>query len=127
MSFQSWLTWLSGVSRSTKKPGRRPASRRRKSFKPGVEALEDRKLLTANLGLSNPVALINFAPPSSLEGTALSLTSTVTDPGATITGYSWHVTRDGTAYAAGTHATFGFRPNDNGQYVVNLQVTDSAG
>lgn len=121
MAFHSWRKVLGWVARSAKLE----AARKRKAARLAVEALEDRQLLTVSVG--NPVVLINFAPTGSPEGTALSLTSSVTDPGATITNYDWRATKDGTAYAAGTHANFGFRPTDNGLYVVSLQVTDSEG
>src|SRR5262249_19771912 len=70
------------------------------------------------------------------EGTALTFTSTVTDPSSVDTAagfaYSWSVTRDGRPFAlpAGTvtdSADFAFTPDDNGSYVVTLTVTDEDG
>ncbi len=48
-----------------------------------------------------PVASINGAPSSSPEGTTLSLTATVSDPGGADTfTYDWSVTKNGGAYAS---------------------------
>src|SRR5205823_8327364 len=71
---------------------------------------------------------------SSPEGTAINLTSTVTDPSPVDQGnpftYQWSVTKNGNAFATGTPtnlATFSFTPDDNGTYVVSLQATDKDG
>src|SRR5262249_50802731 len=65
------------------------------------------------------------------EGTAISLGSTVTDPGAADTSagftYAWSVTKDGAAFTSGTAADFSFTPDDNGTYVVCLLATDKYG
>lgn len=75
-----------------------------------------------------PTASITGAPASSPEGTALSLTSNVSDPGPGDTfSYAWSVTKNGGAYAAGTGAVYSFTPNDNGTYVVSVNVTDRDG
>ena len=75
-----------------------------------------------------PTAAINGAPGSSPEGTAISLTSSVTDPGQDTHSYAWSVKKDGVAYgSAGSSAGYSFTPNDNGSYVVSLEVTDSDG
>jgi Ca2+-binding RTX toxin-like protein len=74
-----------------------------------------------------PTAAIVGAPASSPEGTLISLTSTVTDPGADSATYAWSVTKNGNPYSSGTAASFGFTPNDNGTYVVTLTVTDDDG
>ena len=76
----------------------------------------------------DPTAAIT-APASSPEGTALSLTSTVTDAGLADTHtYLWSVTKDGNAVdltGITTNASgFNFTPVDNGAYVVSLVVTD---
>ena len=90
-----------------------------------LEALEVRRLMSV---ASPPVASINGAPATAInEGTAVSLASGVVDvtPGPYV--YAWNVTKNGSAFANGSNATFSFTPNDNGTYVVNLLVTDSAG
>ena len=78
-----------------------------------------------------PTAAINGAPASSPEGTAISLTSSVSDPGSADVAagfaYSWSVTKNGVAYGTGAAATFSFTPNDNGTYVVSLTATDKDG
>jgi uncharacterized delta-60 repeat protein len=83
---------------------------------------------TIAVGNVNPTATINGAPTSSLEGTPITLTSTVTDPGSADTHtYAWSVTKDGFAFDAGTSSTFTFTPDDDGNYVVTLRVTDDDG
>ncbi len=74
----------------------------------------------------NPVATINGAPATSPEGTAINLTSTVTDAGTADTfTYAWRVTKNGVAYGTpGTAASYSYTPNDNGTYTVTLTVTD---
>jgi PKD repeat protein len=77
-----------------------------------------------------PTVTITGAPANSPEGTAITLGSTVTDPGADTFTYSWSVTKNGSAYPTGTPTngtSFTFTPNDNGTYVVNLTVTDDDG
>jgi PKD repeat protein/Ca2+-binding EF-hand superfamily protein len=75
-----------------------------------------------------PTATINGAPAQGDEGTAISLTSTVTDPDTADTfTYAWSVTKNGDPFDAGSDATFSFTPDDNGTYVVSLMVTDDDG
>ncbi len=75
-----------------------------------------------------PTVTIEGTPATSPEGTAISLTSSVTDPGAADTFiYAWVVKKDGSSYASGTNANFSFTPNDNGFYEVFLSVTDDDG
>lgn len=72
-----------------------------------------------------PTVAINGAPAISLEGTAINLTKTVTDPGDADTfAYQWEVKKDGSSYKTGSEAVFSFTPDDNGYYEVSLQVTD---
>ena len=76
----------------------------------------------------NPVVAIAGAPLSSPEGTAINLTSTVTDPGTAETfTYAWTVSLNGTTYTTGTGATLSFTPNFPGPYSVALAVTSSGG
>jgi hypothetical protein len=76
----------------------------------------------------SPTATINGAPTTSPEGTAIALTSTVTDPGTLDTQtYAWSVTKNGNAFQTATTPGFTFTPNDSGTYVVSLVVTDDDG
>ena len=70
------------------------------------------------------------APASVTAGTALNLTSIVTEPtGATPTDYVWLVTLNGDAYpvANASGSSFTFTPTINGLYSVSLSVIDSDG
>jgi methionine-rich copper-binding protein CopC len=85
---------------------------------------------TATVNVVNvpPTAAITGAPPSSPEGTAITVAASVSDPAPADTfTYAWSVTKDGGAYASGTASTFSFAPDDNGTYVVDLTVTDDDG
>ncbi len=68
------------------------------------------------------------APTAGVEGTAISLSSIVTDPAGANDpiSYLWTVTKDGNAYtvAGNTSSTFSFTPDDNAVYVVTLTVND---
>src|SRR5262249_19669816 len=63
------------------------------------------------------------------EGTTLTLTSTVSDPGANDTfTYDWHVvSTNGQVSNDGSGRNFTFTPVDNGVYTVTLTVTDKDG
>src|SRR5262249_39003117 len=78
-----------------------------------------------------PTATINGAPASSLPGTSISLTSTVTDPSSvdTATGFTlaWSVLKNGASYTTGTGSSFTFTPNDYAIYTVTLTATDKDG
>ena len=67
------------------------------------------------------------APATSDEGTPISLTSTITDPGDETFGYDWQVTKDGNPYTSGSGTTLDFTPDDNGTYQVTLTVNDGDG
>lgn len=86
---------------------------------------------TITVANANPTAVISGAPASGAEGTAIALTSTVTDPGLADTAagfiYSWSVTKNGNLFSAGSAASFSFTPDDNGTYVVSLTVNDKDG
>ena len=90
---------------------------------------------TATVNVTNvaPTPTINGAPASSPEGTAISLTSTVTDPSTVDTGdgftYLWHVTKNGVSYGTdGTSANYTFTPDDGpSTFVVYLTATDKDG
>ncbi len=80
-----------------------------------------------------PTASITGAPASghSPEGTDIILGSTVTDPSSVDTAagftYAWSVTKNGSAYAAGSSPAFSFTPDGNGTYVVTIGATDKDG
>ena len=89
----------------------------------GGEGTDSKTIDVTNVA---PTATINGAPASSPEGTAINLTSTLSDPGTADThAYAWSVTRNGNSYGSdGTGDSFSFTPDDNGSYVVTLEVTD---
>ncbi len=73
-----------------------------------------------------PTAAIVGAPTSSNVGTQINLTSTVADPGAldTTFTYAWTVMVGSTQFATGTSSAFSFTPTAPGSYDVTLSVTD---
>lgn len=81
---------------------------------------------TVNVSNASPVASITPAsPPSSPEGTQITLQGGATDPGINDTlGYAWTVTKDGSSYAQSTSQNLSFTPDDNGTYAALLTVTD---
>jgi PKD repeat protein len=82
-----------------------------------------------------PAAVITLPPAPYLEGTAIMVTGTATDPGSVDTfSYSWLVTKDGMDYSTATHGpglgtsnTFTFMPGISGSYRISLTVTDKDG
>jgi VCBS repeat-containing protein len=76
-----------------------------------------------------PAATIAGAPGDVIaEGTVVNLTAGVVDPGTADTHtVEWTVTRGGNAFAAGTGRAFAFTPDDDGEYLVALTVTDKDG
>ena len=69
---------------------------------------------------SGPV--ISGAPTSSPEGTAISLTGSMSGTAAPTNAYTWTVTKDGAKWGNGaTGSTFTFTPDDEGTFVVTLQ------
>ena len=88
-------------------------------------ASDTKSITVANVA---PAATIMGAPANSPEGTAISMTSSVNDPGTLDTFiYAWNVTKNGAAFATGTSAGIAFTPNDNAIYVLSLVVTDKDG
>lgn len=71
-----------------------------------------------------PTATISGAPASSPEGTAVSLTGSAAPTSAAGYAYSWTVTKNGISFGSGSGAAFSFTPDDEGTFVVTLQVTD---
>jgi hypothetical protein len=86
---------------------------------------------TAPVTITNvpPTVTINGTPTGTVPtGQAVSLTSTVTDPGPNDTfTYAWTVTRNGSTVATGNGSTFNFTPASGGTYQVALTVTDADG
>lgn len=73
-----------------------------------------------------PVATITV-PPTTLEGSAVTASVSVTDVDGSSFTYSWTVTKDAAPYATGTSSTINFTPDDNGSYGVSVTVTDASG
>jgi hypothetical protein len=75
-----------------------------------------------------PIPSIRNVPASNPEGTAINLTSAVNDPGFydSFT-YAWSAVQGDRVLASGTNSTFSFTPEDNGDYLVSLKVTDKDG
>ena len=76
-----------------------------------------------------PTASITGALTSSLEGTPISLGSSVTDPSSVDTAagftYAWSVSAtNGQVVSSGSGASFNFTPDDNGTYTVTLTAED---
>ena len=96
----------------------------------GVHTVTSAAVLLTVLDVA-PAVAITGAPASSPEGTAISLTPTVTDLSAAVTAagftYAWNVTKNGAAFASGSTQNFTFTPDDNAAYVVGLSVTDEFG
>ncbi len=120
--YGAWGT-SSSVSCATTDNGTRNVSAQIKDKDGGISEY------TASVRIDNvaPNATITGAPAaSSLEGTQISLDSTVSDPGSADTHtYAWSVKKGDAAYGStGSDKSFSFTPNDNGTYVVTLVVTD---
>jgi PKD domain len=81
---------------------------------------------TVNATGTSPTATIT-APGSTPEGTTVSLSGTATSPSAADNAagftYGWNVTKNGTAYASGSGASWQFTP-DEGTYAVTMKATD---
>lgn len=83
---------------------------------------------TVAVANANPVAEIAGLPEAAVEGAAIALTGSATDPGVNDTQtLAWSVTKNGEAYASGEGADFSFTPDDNGTYAVTLVATDNDG
>ena len=72
------------------------------------------------------VSLAN-APTTVAEGTAVSLTATITDPNPGGLNDTWTVSANGNVVASGTGAAIHFTPADNGAYVINFTANDPGG
>jgi len=80
--------------------------------------------VTTDIVLDNYAWIAPGGPEPVSEGDTVSLTPTVTDPGAEAFMYEWVVTRDGTTVATGSDETLAFTPDDDGAYEVTVTVTD---
>lgn len=79
------------------------------------------------LNVAPEVAIVGL-PESGVEGTEISLASTVADPGAADTHtYAWEILKDGELYQSGEGDSLSFTPDDEGSYEVRLTVTDDDG
>ncbi len=83
--------------------------------------------VTVNPVNDPPVASIS-APSTGAEGSAINVSAGATDidAGESFT-FSWNVTKNGDAYAAGSGAAYSFTPDDNGTYVVTVVAHDAHG
>ncbi len=81
-----------------------------------------------NVSNVNPTASIVGAPDSGLEGTPISLGSSVDDVGVEdVLTLNWTVNKDGSFFRSGSGPDFEFTPDDNGLYEVTIDVTDGDG
>ena len=82
---------------------------------------------SANPGLS-AAALSTGAATSSPEGTKVTLNGSASSPAepdnAAGFTYSWALTKNGSAFGAGTGSAFSFTPDDDGTFVATLQAKD---
>jgi hypothetical protein len=91
----------------------------------GNRQYTDTAIITAtNLAPSVSVG----ADRSTTEGTPLSFSATVVDPGTDTRTFTWQaLNASGQVLANGTSASFNFTPADNGTYTIRLSVTDDDG
>lgn len=82
-----------------------------------------------------PSVSIDYTPPTSPEGTTIDLTGSATDPGSRdslsfrweITTWQSHLAVFPDVVAAGNGESISFTPDDNGNYIATLTVTDNDG
>ena len=87
--------------------------------------------------VSQTISVANLAPSPTIvgisepqvEGTAITVTGTSSDPAGVLDtlSYSWTILKGGAAFASGSGATFAFTPNDNANYEIGLTVSDEDG
>ncbi|TVP98792.1 MAG: hypothetical protein EA381_11745 [Planctomycetaceae bacterium] len=96
---------------------------------------------SASTSVEQTITVANVAPTPSivsissvrLEGTAIHVSGTATDPGFAVPNdgvtLAWSVFKNGgqTAFATGTSSNWSFTPNDNGSYRIVLTATDKDG
>ncbi len=72
----------------------------------------------------------SFSVPSIAdEGDTVTVTASASDPAGVndLFSYAWTVDKDGLPYASGSGSEFDFVPNDDGEYLVSLTVSDEDG
>ena len=87
-------------------------------------------VVTTTVTVNNvaPIVSILGIPVAPNEGTPITLTAGISDPGTLDTfTYSWIVTKNGNPYALGSSSSITFTPNDNASYGVSLSVNDDDG
>ncbi len=85
---------------------------------------------TATINITNvaPTVSITGAPSYSAQSTAITLGTSIYDPGASDTQtVTWAVTKNGSAFTSGSGTSFTFTPNAKGTYVVTATDTDKDG
>ncbi|MGC4030950.1 MAG: PKD domain-containing protein [Tepidisphaeraceae bacterium] len=92
------------------------------------------KSLTHTVTVANvaPSVALTDVPSTGLEGTAITVDSTATDPGDDSLTYGWTVYRNQQLYTLPNGTVidgtgFTFTPTDNGSYVIRLSVNDGDG
>jgi PKD repeat protein len=92
-------------------------ARRRKGSSLRVRPLERRRVLNASI---QSIAV----PAAANEGSLVTATANATGQGQLT--YDWSLTQGNTTLATGANASFSFTPPDDGNYDVNLKVTDNS-
>jgi hypothetical protein len=132
----AWDLDYDGQTFNADASGSRPTVQYAENFAPRTIALSVTDsggltaLATTTLQVANapPQVSIVGLPSGGVEGTPISASSTVVDPGTSDTAsYAWTVTKNGAPYATASSPTLSFTPNDNGAYAVTLAVTDDDG
>jgi len=94
----------------------------------GQTASDSKTISVTNVA---PTAAILGVPVSAFEGSAITLTSMVSDPSTVDTAaaflYSWTVLKNGSPFASGSAPSLTFTPDHSGSYAVTLNVTDKDG
>ncbi|MEO8217047.1 MAG: DNA/RNA non-specific endonuclease [Acidobacteriota bacterium] len=80
-------------------------------------------------GVNDAPCVATSSLSMSPEGTPVTVTANAADPdGDTTLSYTWAVTKNGSAYGSGAGtSSFTFTPDDDGNYVVTLTVSDGNG
>jgi len=92
----------------------------------GGIAMDSKTIAVTNV---NPTVAISGAPASSPEGTAITLSANAADAAGAndpLT-FAWSVTKNGSAFASGSDTPITFTPDDNGEYVATVVVSDGDG
>ena len=94
----------------------------------GAGRFLDPAINSMSVTLNTDLVAISGAPTFPSVGIPVSLTGSVTGPGAA-NGFSfaWTVTQGGNVYQSGSSSVFSFTPNLNATYLVTLAVADTTG